>query len=189
MRKLSIFSTVILLFAAVFAPAGLIDFESLHPGFETSGILIPDGYMGLNWSDFFKGMTSGYLPGTGYENGTTGTMTAYTSYHEEVSMSSTGGTAFDFIGADITAGRLDNISVTVEGSRLGTVIYSESISTSTDGPYSFVFNFLNVDTVAFKPPQGNNDYHIAIDNIEIVPEPATLSLLALGGLTLMRKRK
>lgn len=180
---------VVVLFAAPFCSALLISFEEFYPGPQQSQIEISNGYMGMNWSEYFLAMTADSYPGSGYQNGATGTMTAYTSEHAEVSMSSSDGTAFDFIGADITAGRLDGISVIVEGWRLGQLIYSQTVTTSTDGPYPFVFNFTNVDTVWFKPPQRDNDYHIAIDNIEIAPEPATLLLFGLGGLALIRKRK
>lgn len=167
----------------------VIGFEDLHPGYETSYIQIPAGYEGFNWSFYFRGMTSQYYPGSGYENGTIGSMCAYTSGHHHVSMTSVNSEPFDFLGAYITAAWLYNEPFTVEGWRLGHLVYSSLQQTSPDGPYWFNFNFLNVDTVWFKPITEPGNHHIVIDNITIVPEPATLLLFGLGGLIIIRKSK
>ena len=186
MRKLLALSAIAVLSISPITSAFVIGFEELHPGSEMLGITIPDGYMGFNWSDDFRGMTSAYLPGTGYANGATGSMLAYTHYHQPVSMWRTDGALFNFIGADLTAGRLDNETVTVEGWRLGGIVYSQQVTTSTDGPYSFTFNFLGVDKVRIVPNQAAGDHHIAIDQIEIVPEPATMLLLAAGAFVFLQ---
>ena len=177
----------VLVFARI-ASAQVIDFEALHPGYETSYIQIPTGYMGFNWSNYFRGMTSEYRPGTGYEKGTIGGMCAYTSGHQNISMTTTDFSTFNFTGAYITAAWLNNEPVTVEGWRSNQCLYTESLHTSTSGPYWFAFNFQNIDTLWFKPINDPGNHHIVIDNITVTPEPVSAVLLGLGALVL-RKRK
>jgi hypothetical protein len=167
----------------------VIDFENLYPGYETSFIQIPNGYMGFDWSYDFRGVTSEYRPGTGYEYGTIGRMAAYTSNHRDISMTSADLTTFNFVGAYITAAWLDNEPFTVEGWRGGTCLYTENLHTSTNGPYWFVFNFQDIDTLWFKPINEPGNHHIVIDNITITPEPATLLLLGLGAAVLRKRHR
>ncbi|MHC5087375.1 MAG: hypothetical protein ACYSN9_06145 [Planctomycetota bacterium] len=145
----------------------LIDFETLHPGEEKSYIHIPDGYMGMKWSKYFRGQTSKNKPGTGFEAGTSGDMSAYTSGHKKVFMASDDGSLFDFVGADITAAWLDNESVTVEGWRGHEILYIVDIQTHTNGPHWFTLNLEDVDKVWFKPISKSGNHHIVIDNIVI----------------------
>jgi hypothetical protein len=166
----------------------VIDFESLYTGSEATFVQIPNGYMGFNWSNDFRANTSEYRPGTGFEYGTIGHMAAYTSNHRDISMTSVDLSAFNFVGADITAAWLNNEPFTVQGWRGGTCIYTENLFTSTNGPYWFDFNFQNIDTIWFKPITESGNHHLVIDNITVTPEPATLLLLAFGGL-ILRKRK
>jgi hypothetical protein len=145
----------------------LIDFETLHPGEEKSYIHIPDGYMGMKWSHHFRGQTSKNKPDTGFEAGTSGDMSAYTSGHKKVFMVSDDGSLFDFVGADITAAWLDNEPVTVEGWRAHDILYIVDIQTHTNGPHWFTFNFEGVDKIWFKPASESGNHHIVIDNIVI----------------------
>jgi hypothetical protein len=181
---------VLLLFSSLsMAGTQVIDFENLYPGYETNFIQIPNGYMGFNWSYDFRGETSEYRPGTGYEYGTIGRMSAYTSNHRDISMTSADASAFNFTGAYITAAWLNNEPVTVEGWRSGQCLYTENLHTSTNGPYWFDFNFQNIDTLWFKPINETGNHHIVIDNITITPEPASILLLALGGILAIRKKQ
>jgi hypothetical protein len=177
-----LFAVTVLVLGSLARASGVqvIDFEDLYPGDETSFIQIPDGYMGFNWSYDFRGVTSKYRPGTGYDYGTIGRMSAYTSNHRDISMTSTDLTTFNFVGVYITAAWLDNEPFTVEGWRGGICLYTENLQTSTNGPYWFDFNFRDIDTLWFKPINESGDHHIVIDNITITPEPATLLLLGFG---------
>ncbi|MHC5082813.1 MAG: PEP-CTERM sorting domain-containing protein [Planctomycetota bacterium] len=179
-RKLFVLFCILLFAISPFTSALIIGFEELHPGSEMSGIDIPDGYMGFDWSVDFNVITSQAQPGTGYEYGTTGSAAAYTSYHNPVSFTSSDSALFDFLGADITAKLYENDPFTVEGWRLGSQVYSVELTTSPDGPYSFDFNFYDVDLVIITPNQAAGDHHLVIDQIEVIPEPATLLLLAAG---------
>ncbi len=187
--KILLFLSLIIAGRSEASAVKVIGFEDLHPGYEASYIKIPAGYEGFNWSFKFRGITSQEYPGSGYENGTIGSMAAYTSSHVHISMSSVNLEPFDFLGAYITAAWAYNEPFTVEAWRLGHVVYSSELHTSKDGPYWFSFNYLNVDTVWFKPITDPGNHHLVIDNITVIPEPATLLLLTLGGLFVKRRRR
>ena len=171
---LLVFITTLLLSQVIYGL--VIDFEDLDPG--ESHAPIPIGYAGFNWSYDAKIFNPLYRPGTGYEYGTIGDVCLFTASGHSISMS---GSPFDFLGAYITAAWDTNQEFEVEGWLNGNQVYSTILTTSPDGPYWFDFQFTGIDTLVFDPLQGN---HLCIDNITLIPEPATLALLVFGGLML-----
>jgi hypothetical protein len=180
--------------------AAVIGFEDLYPVLDKSATnAIPAGYAGFNWSSRFRLMTREYAAastGVGYTNGMIGNVVAYTSGAagaNSVEMSS--GDLFNFAGAYITSVWKMSQDVQVQGYYNGSLIYDTTIFTSSDRAYWFDFDFENIDRLRIVPGINGTDIygtyrgsHLAIENITIVPEPATLMLLALGGLLIKRKR-
>jgi hypothetical protein len=190
------------------APAGaaVLDFEDLDPGYETAAFL-PAGYGGFNWSGTAAYITDQYYPGSGYDYGTVGRVGLFSSGAADMSMSSAA--PFDFNGAYITAAWNTGETATVEGWLGSTLLYTQDIVTSYDGPYWWDFDYTGIDKLVFRsePEDGQNaglpasngighGSYICIDNLTYnetrpVPEPATLLLVGggLAGLAGLRRRK
>jgi hypothetical protein len=139
------------------ASVDVLDFEDLDPGSETLG-QIPTGYQGFSWSSRCKWITKYRQSKTGYEYGTIGRVSLFTSYAKDVSLSDG---VFDFSGAYITSYDLMTEQVVVEGWRDGSLVYTETITTNNDQAYWFDFSFTNIDTLWFRPL----GRHIVIDDI------------------------
>lgn len=165
----------------------VIDFEDLFPGHEVESSPLPEGYAGFDWSAAAYWQTSQSDPGTGYEYGTIGHVSLYTAWQESITM---GGDPFRLSGAYVTAAWNEEQDFTVEGWLAEVLVYSHELTTSNDQPYWFDFSQDVVDTVWFIPQDvaGGND-QLIIDNIHIIPEPATILPLGLGGIALLRKRR
>jgi hypothetical protein len=73
------------------------------------------------------------------------------------------------------------------GAEINTTAWFSGISTS---PAWFAMNLQGVDRIVFESvPRGNGSGWFEVDNLTYTPEPATLSLLALGGLLMARRRR
>lgn len=79
------------------------------------------------------------------------------------------------------AALLDSANVTVaDGTLVSTDVYAVSVDLSTGTGHAGELLWLEVKSVEGK------DY---FDNVSIVPEPATLALLAFGGIALIRRKR
>ena len=176
-----------LLAQPAFAADWVLDFEDLFPGYEVESSPLPEEYAGFDWSAAAYWQTSQSDPGTGYEYGTIGHVSLYTAWQDSISM---GGDPFQLSGAYVTAAWNDQQDFTVEGWLAGALVYSHELTTSNDQPYWFDFSQDIVDTVWFIPKDvpGGND-QLIIDNIHVLPEPATILLLGLGAIASLRKRR
>jgi len=110
---------------------------------------------------------------------------------QDVLISTISGNRFDFLSLDIyeSAGYHPVVTLLVEGIRSGTVIASQVFTTDgAAGTQQFsLTGFTNLDEVRLG---GSGSSELAgVDNLAfyIIPEPATILLLGLGGLFL-RKR-
>lgn len=198
MLKRNVILLVIGLWAIGHANATVIDFESLYPSLDKGSTnAISEGYMGMTWSSRFRVMTQEYAQissGVGYTTGMLGNVVAYTSGsagNNIVEMSSDD--PFDFTGAYITSVWKMNQDVLIEGYRDGQRVHAETITSSSDHAYWFDFSFDRIDRLRITPGTNGTDVysnyrgnHLALDNITIVPEPATVSLLAIGMLVARR---
>jgi len=149
---------------------------------------ITDGYAGFNWHNFsvldatnFAGNPSGLLNGLVSPN-----YVAFNDWGEPAEFS---GDPFHFFGAYLTGAWRDGLNVDVEGYRLGTLLYSETVVLNSSGPLWFQADYLNVDTVRFVSQGGthHNGYpgdgtQFVLDNLTYatIPTPAAVLLVGLG---------
>jgi len=196
MKKLMGVLTVALLCAILMAQSAsatiVLDFEDIDAA-GVEGVQLQDGYAGFNWSDDAYALDKNYIPASGYFYGTQGQTCLATRSENTITMDNGG--VFDFSGAYITSAWNTDHNFTVEGWLNDSMIYTSSKVTSSDKAYWFDFDYNNIDKLVFIPGSGTdagtsgNGNHLCIDNITLVPEPLTLSLLGLGGLMLRRKRR
>ena len=197
-KKLMIRATSIclLLFtSSTFATVLSFDDLTSNTGFTN---LSGTNYGALNWSsDFYILSTPGYTT-SGYQNGTvSGDYVALNGFASDVSISDG---FFNFVGAFFTAAWNDGLSIRIQGLSGASVLYDQTIVVDTTGPLWFDANFIGIDTLTFSSFGGTNagfngaGTHFAMDDFTFdtatnVPTPATLFLMALGGLFLLRRNK
>ena len=178
------------------ANATLITFDDL-PG---SGAAVPNGYGGLDWSEFNyldasspTYVNSGYLPGM-----VSPTRVAYNAYANVATIDDT---PFTLNSAYLTAAWNDNLKVQVVGKLGGITLYDNTYTLSATAATLINFNYVGVDEVVFDSFGGtfHNGYsgsgeHFAMDNLlvnTVVPEPSTyvagaLMLLPFGAKAVRR---
>lgn len=187
MKKILILATMA---ASLSAHAVVIDFESLtvtngwaqtYSSYSESGFdFVSSGGGFAVWA---TDNTSGYYPGsTALFNNGGGSNTT---------MSKTGGGGFDVGSIQLCNAYRDTTAQTIlfTGTRADTSQVFNSF-TLTDPANMHTFAFTGMTNIVTLDWLQNSPYH-QFDNINTaVPEPATLSALAIGGLALLlRKRK
>ena len=149
---------------------------------------VADGYAGLDWDNFFVGTGTdlyGYTSGDGYLNGVvSGDYVAFNGFGE-VSAFSDG--AFTLVSGYFTSAFDDFNEIEVTAYLGGVEQYFTSFFVDTTGPLLVTFDWSNIDEVSFLSWDGQ----FVLDDLNVVPEPATLALvgLALGGLAATRRRR
>jgi hypothetical protein len=158
---------------------------------------IPVGYCGFNWNNFssidavtYATNPSGYLSGM-----VSPSRVAYNAYADPASLTLRSGGVFHFTGAYLTAAWNTGLNIDITGLQGGAGLYSRTVRVDCLAATWFQFDW-NVDALQFSS-YGGTDYpgypgsgeHFVMDNFTFTPEPATLSLLALGGLAVLRRRR
>jgi hypothetical protein len=142
--------------------------------FEGLGNLtpIPNGYGGLNWSNFYTIDASANLPGSGYEHGlVSGTVAAFNAFADPASVSAPAGT-FNFHGAYLTGAWNDGLNIQVEGIVGGVPVFSQTVVVDTVRPWWFTFNYASVESVRFTTfggtdaGLGGSGTHLAMDEFK-----------------------
>jgi hypothetical protein len=201
--KKIILTFVWLLLAACRMEASLVTFDNLSPTPE--GTLVPNGYAGLRWTNFYalNGVT--YVGGdSGYRRGViSGQNLVDNGYGKPATIS---GGIFDLASAYLTAAWNNKLKVTVIGRLGSTILYDNTYTLSAVTPTLINFNFDGIDSVQFISSGGRpygyhgRGTHFGMDDVVIneltpsVPEPATvfagaLLLLPLGVGVIRRCRK
>ena len=137
---------------------------------------IPNGYGGLNWSGMNVLNATTVSSTLGYSKGlVSGEWIAFNGGGLEARVTSS---PFNFIGAYLTAGRLDEIFVTVDGYLAGSLNFSKTVAVGTAGPPTWVeYNYGAVDTLVFTTvsvADADFDGHgtqFAMDNFTFDPTP------------------
>ncbi len=162
---------------------------------------VPASYAGLTWTGFE--VLNGDDLGPNYKNTygntygpTSSTNFAYNGGNGNLTtLIST--TLFDFIGADFTSFVQNNTyqgwsakSLTLRGKVGGTEVYTLPVALPNDKFIAVTANFTGIDTLVIQS-EGAGKYW-GMDNFSFaipVPEPATVALLGLGSLTLLRRKR
>jgi hypothetical protein len=159
---------------------------------------ITDGYAGFNWHNFWVLDATTYVSNpSGYLNGQISS--DYVAFNAWGAPAEFSGGPFHFVGAYLTSAWRDGLNVDIEGYRLGTLAYSQTLILNTSDPLWFAADYLNVDTVRFVSYGGTHHRgypgdgtQFALDNLTYttIPAPGALVLLGLGtGLTGWLRRR
>ncbi|MEH2195934.1 MAG: PEP-CTERM sorting domain-containing protein [Nostoc sp.] len=199
-------ATVIVLGIGAVAQATVLTFDDISPLPDFANPLIPNGYGGFNWDNFYY-LNGSYSPT--YQGYNTGRVSGdYVSFNGQGESSSlVSNSIFDFNSAYLTAAWYDGLLVTVEGLKSGTTLYSKTVAVDTIKPTSVNFDYVGVDELRFTSFVVNPDDFIGkgggtqfvLDNFTFnekatsVPEPtllpALLSIAALSAGSVLRRKQ
>ena len=194
---------VLILVHASLVSATTIGFEDiLAPGQYRATFTNP--YDGFTFAGTQKVLAHDYLvTETGIIHGTVGNA-SWLSGSTGVSFSSLNAQTFNFIGAYITPIFNNNQPITVQGWLNGSVVYTQTVTSSWSAGTFWTFDFAHVDKVSITPDAGgtldpafspwsakfDGTRYLVVDNITYVtnPEPASILLMTSGlvGLGLWR---
>jgi hypothetical protein len=170
------------------------DFDLSHSHAYSTNI--PNGYQGLNWTNFGVVnpvlMSNALTYSVGYGYGMISpSNVAYNAFGNPAEIDARG-TNFDFLSAYLTAAWNSNLNIEVEGFRDTNLVYDQTKIVSPFGPTLFTFNYLDIDRLYFNSFGGEpafgagSEENFAMDNFmfEFIPEPSTFLLAALAAVSL-----
>lgn len=181
--------------SAPVADAAQLTFDELP--LSNDGIPIPNGYGGLQWSNFYELDAVTYPRASGYRPGMISQPNvAFNGFGTPASLSST--TPFNLNSGYFTGAWNDGLQLEVKGWIGLTLAYDNTYTLSATAPSLINFNYLGVSSVDFisfggtpYPGYGTaSGTQFAMDNlaVTIVPEPSSVVLLILGMLGWRRVR-
>jgi hypothetical protein len=201
MKKLITICVVLLAISAQSRATMVIGFDDLSTPYTGSGIadwgFVPTSYQGLTWTGFE--VLNGDGPGNNYKT-VYGNSYGPTSSHnfayngDDGYLITTVADPFNFISADFTSFVQNDTyqsfsarSLTLTGYVGNTVVYTLSVNPLPTNKFTTVTaNFIGIDTLEIKSDAAG--HYWGMDNFT-VPEPATIGLLSLGALSLLRRKR
>ena len=184
-------ATLSLGLAILIAGAGSASAATIHFDGITSNISsgIPGGYAGFNWAAMAV-IQGTFHPGSGYDFGTVSpSYVAFGGGSGDLNPAViSSGATFTFNSVYLTAAWRNNLTLVVQGFNGATQLYGTTLTLSNTAPTLFQANWTAVDKITFLSSFGTQvgNLQYALDNVRVnesvtaVPEPTTLSLLAIG---------
>jgi hypothetical protein len=112
---------------------------------------IPNGYGGLDWSNFYYLNSHLVVPVSGYTHGTlSGADVAFNAFGAPASVSGN----FNFVGAYLTGAWNNGLSIVVDGYNQGVLVDHETVVVNTDVPKWFEFDYTGITKLVFSSSGG-----------------------------------
>lgn len=182
------------------AGATVVNFDDLPLTQNQGGMLwdvIPSQYAGFQWTPSGNSgwnVNSGTTYKSVYNNSYGAVSADNFASNSGLAVATVNGTTFDFAGAYFSTWAQNNAvqswsatSVTVKGFNGANLVGSTSINLSSTGFNWLSANFVGINKLEVSA-NASGKYWI-MDNFTYTPEPMTLSLLGLGGLGLLRRKR
>ena len=195
MKKLIYFALIVLIVGAGhYARAEVITFDNL-----ATLTAVPNGYGGLNWTNFYALDATDLTFPNGYTNGVVSPNNVAYNGNGNIAFITPGaafGTTFNFLGAYFTGAWRDGLSIEIIGGLNGKTVYDNTITVNSESPTYYALNYTNINELDFISYGGTYEGYgldgtqFAMDGLS-VPEPSLLILVGLGaaGLGLRLRRK
>lgn len=199
MKRMLLLGVVLaFVFSGAKASASVIGFDDISAADYGT---IPDGYGDLDWYGCNYINVAATFPASGAANGLisgqyVGMSAMPTDLGTYCAISGQNDSVFSFVGAHLTAMWRDNLAITAKGYRDGEVLFSETVTVSTDQAGYFAFNFNDIDYLLLTSSGGvphtgftGDDGSFVIDDFAFVPEPTSFILFLFSSyLAANRKR-